>query len=296
MAAQTQTASLPSPWNLRRLARLAALAPHYAILLFSALVSLLPLAWLISEACKPHNEALSFPISFIPSRFALFDNIQTVLARVPLLQYFMLSLSIVLVLAFTDILISSLTGFALAKYNFPGKKIVFYFILSTTMITMIVVIVPMYILVRRLGWVDTFLGLVAPSVVSAFGCFFMNTYISQIPSEYMDAARIDGCSEPGIFARIILPMCKPAIVTLAVFRFLWEWDNLFWPLIITGKESLRTLPLGLTIFMQQLGWIPGMSQTHLLVASLLVTLPVLFVFLILQKQFMSAMTGTGLKL
>lgn len=279
-----------------RAKRFLGLIPHYAVLILFGFVAMLPLIWLVSESAKPHNEALSFPINFIPSRFAFFENVKTVLDRVPLLQYFSLSLSMVVVLACTDILISSLTGFALAKYAFPGKRLVFYFILSTTMITMIVIIIPMYILVRRLGWVDTYIGLIAPSLVSAFGCFFMNTYISQIPNEYMDAARIDGCSEPGIFVRVILPMCKPAVVTLAVFRFLWEWDNLFWPLIITGKESLRTLPLGLTIFMQQLGWIPGMSQTHLLVASLLVTLPVLVVFLVLQKQFISAMTGTGLKL
>lgn len=284
------------PLILRRFFLFLDLIPHYAILIFFSVVSVLPLIWLVSEACKPYNQALSFPINFIPSEFKLFENITTVFALVPLERYFLLSSAIVAVQALTDITISSFAGFALAKYNFPGKQVFFYFILSTTMITIIIVIVPMYIMVRSLGWTDTFMGLITPGIVSAFGCFFMSTYISQIPSEYMDAARIDGCSEPGILLRVYLPMCRPAIVTLAVFRFLWEWDNLFWPLIITGKQELRTLPLGLTIFSQNLGWLPNLSQTHLLTASFLVTLPILLIFLVLQRQFMSAMTGTGLKL
>lgn len=269
---------------------------HYGILIAWGVLSLLPLVWLVSESSKPATEALTYPIRFVPSSFQLFENFATVLRFVPLQLYFLNSIIVVAAQATFDILLASLTGYGLAKYRFPGHRVVFYFILSTTMISFIVIVVPMYILIRNLGWVDSYIGLIAPGALTAFGCFFMHTYMQAIPNDYMDAARIDGANEFGIFWRIILPMCRPAVATLAVFHFLWEWDNLLWPLIVTGKQELRTLPLGLSIMNQQLGWTPGLSMTHLLAACLLVTIPVLIVFLLLQRQFMSAMTMSGLKL
>lgn len=282
-------------FQFSRLKRYASYVPHYIILLAWTALSLLPLVWLIAESSKPANQALSFPINFIPTRFELFTNIETVFRVVPLLRYFANSLFIVLVLATTDILISTLTGYALSKFRFPGRNLVFYFILGTTMISFMVIVVPLYVLVRDLGWVDSYIGIMAPGFVSAFGCFFMRQYISGIPGEYLDAARIDGASEPSVLFRVIMPMCKPALATLAIFRFLWEWDSLFWPLIVTGNQNLRTIPLGLTIMVQQYGWSPNYSMVHILTACLLVLLPVLFVFLLLRRQFMSAMTMSGLK-
>lgn len=271
-------------------------AAHYGILVIWGILSVLPLIWLVSESSKPSTEALTYPIRFVPTSFNLFENFATVFRFVPLHLYFLNSVIVVAAQASIDILLASLTGFGLAKYKFPGHRAVFYFILSTTMISFIVIVVPMYVLIRNLGWVDSYLGLIAPGALTAFGCFFMHTYMQAIPNDYMDAARIDGANEFSIWWRIIMPMCRPAVATLAVFHFLWEWDNLFWPLIVTGKQELRTLPLGLAIMNQQLGWTPDVSMTHMLAACLLVTLPVLAVFLVLQRQFMSAMTMSGLKL
>lgn len=279
----------------RDIIRVLSVLPHYAALILFTTISILPLVWLAVESSKPYTEALTYPIRWIPTRFALFENVAVVFRMVPLLTYFGNSLFLVIVLATTDIVFSSAAGYALAKFKFPGRRVVFYFILSTTMISFFAIVVPQYILVRQLGWVDTYLGLMAPGFISAFGCFFMRQQISGIPNEYLDASRIDGASELEIFRRIIIPMIRPAIVTLAVFRFMWEWDSMFWPLVVTGKQQLRTLPLGLTMMVENMSWTPDYTITHVLTASLLAVLPVLFVFLFLQRQFMSAMTMSGLR-
>ncbi len=148
--------------------------------------------------------------------------------------------------------------------------------------------------VLRLGWLNSYLGLMAPGFVSAFGVFFMRQYISGIPSEYMDAARIDGASEPRVYWSVIMPKIRPAIVTLAIFRFLWEWDSLLWPLVIITNDKLRTLPLALTYFVEQLGWSPHFTMVHVLIAAVLATVPVLLFFLLLQRYFINAMTMAGL--
>jgi len=270
-------------------------AAAYGVLAFWAVFSLLPLVWLFSESSKPATQALSIPINFIPSRFELFQNIAQVFQVMPFARYFANSLLIVLVLGTTDILISSMAGYALSKYRFPGRQLVFLFILGTTMISFMVIIVPVYILVRNLGLLDSYLGIMAPGFVSAFGVFFMRQYISGIPNDYLDAARIDGASELGAYWGVIMPMIRPAIVTLAVFRFMWEWDSMLWPMVVIGNPKLRTLPLGLALMTDQLGWAPDYSMTHVLAACFLAILPVVIVFLILQRQFMSAMTMSGLK-
>jgi len=268
----------------------------YAVLSLWMVISLLPLLWMFTESSKPSNEVLSIPITFIPSRFELFDNILQVFRVVPFARYFANSLLLVIVLGTVDIFVSSMAGYSLSKFRFPGQQIFFYFILGTMMISFVVIIVPLYILVKQLGWLNSYLGLMAPGFVSAFGVFFMRQYISGIPSEYMDAARIDGASEPRVYWSVIMPMIRPAIVTLAIFRFLWEWDSLLWPLVIITDDRLRTLPLSLTYFVEQLGWSPHFTMVHVLTAALLATIPVLVFFLLLQRYFINAMTMAGLKL
>jgi multiple sugar transport system permease protein len=267
----------------------------YSLLTAWMAFSLLPLIWLLSEASKPATQALSIPINFIPSRFELFHNVVQVFRVIPFARYFANSVLIVAVLGTTDILVSSMGGYALAKFRFPGRQIVFLFILGTTMISFIVIIVPVYVLVRNLGWLDSYLGIMAPGFVSAFGVFFMRQYITSIPNDYLDAARIDGASEFGVYWSVIMPMIRPAIVTLGIFRFIWEWDSMLWPMIVIGNPNLRTLPLGLTLMADQLGWSPHYSMTHVLTACLLAILPVITIFLFMQRQFMSAMTMSGLK-
>lgn len=271
-------------------------ALRYAVLLLWAGISIVPLLWLASEASKPPGETLSVPISFIPSRFELLQNVVQAFQIAPLARYFANSLLIVTVLATTDILISSMAGYAIAKFRFPGRHLFFLFILGTMMISFMVIVVPLYILVARLGWLDTYWGLMAPAYVSAFGVFFMRQYMRSIPNDYLDAARIDGATEPAVYARIILPMIKPAIATLVIFRFLWEWDSLLWPLVVVNNPNLRTVPLGLTVLADQIGRTPQYSMSTLLAACLVVVLPVLLVFLLLQRQFVNAMVTSGLKL
>jgi len=281
--------------RLARIRKLLSLVIKYAILIFWSFISLLPLVWLASEASKPAEQALSIPIKLIPARFELFQNMAQVFRVIPLARYFVNSLILVVVLAMTDILLSSMAGYALAKFKFPGRQLFFLFILATTMVSFMVIIVPTYILVKDLGWLDSYLGMMAPGFVSAFGVFFMRQYITGIPRDYLDAARIDGASEPGIYWKVIMPMVRPAIITLAVFRFMWEWDSMLWPMIVIGDTNLRTLPLGLILMADQLGWSPDYSMTHVLAACLLAVIPVIIVFLRLQRQFMSAMTMSGLK-
>ena len=184
-------------------------------------------------------------------------------------------------IVFGVLLSSSLAGFAFAKYRFPGRELLFYLILATMMIPFFVTLIPVFFIVRQLGWIDTYQGLVVPGLTSAYGIFLMRQFILTLPDELIDAARIDGASELMIYWRIVVPLVKPALATLGTFTFIASWNNFLWPLLVLNSRELMTLPLGVNSLRSLYA-----DNTNLLMAGTAVAVvPMLLVFVFLQRYF-----------
>jgi multiple sugar transport system permease protein len=185
----------------------------------------------------------------------------------------------------------SLLGYTLAKFVFPGKKIIFLLIISTLMIPTEMLVIPWYALTRAMKWGNTYWGIMFPGMISAFGVFLMRQFMTTIPNDLIDAARIDGMGELNIFARIVLPLVSPALATLAIFNFIGNWNAFLWPLIVASKPRMFTLPVGLANFSGEAG-----SDWHLIMTGATVSmLPLIIIFLIFQKQIVRGIAMTGLK-
>lgn len=185
---------------------------------------------------------------------------------------------------------SSLAAYAFARMQFRGRDILFLLYLGTLMIPGQVTIVPLFILMKYLNWVDTYQALILPGSFTAFGTFLLRQFFLSIPFELEDAARIDGCSRFGMYWRIILPLSGPALATLAIFTFIQQWNNFLWPLIVTNSDSMKTLPLGIAMFQTQNG-----TQWHLMMAaSAIAIVPTLILFIFAQKYFVKGITLSGM--
>ncbi|HPC78131.1 MAG TPA: carbohydrate ABC transporter permease, partial [bacterium] len=189
-------------------------------------------------------------------------------------------------------LTSSFVGYVFAKFNFWGKEVIFMMILSTMMIPFAVTMIPLYLIISKLGWINSHLALIIPGLYSTFGIFLMRQFMSSIPNELREAAIVDGCGEFRTFWSIILPQCKPVLAALGIFTFMWNWDNFLWPLIVLNNEDKFTLPVGLSMFSQQ--W--WTNYGLVMAGATISVIPVLIVFFIFQKQFIQGIVLTGLKM
>jgi multiple sugar transport system permease protein len=262
----------------------------HAALTAGAVVMLLPLFWMFSAAFKPFAEILRVPPTWIPEAPTL-KNFQTVFQQMPFARYMGNSLVVAFVTIFSVLLTSALGGYALSKFQFPGRDFIFLAILSTIMIPFQMRMIPLYVMIYQMGLVNTYTGLILPGAVDAFGIFMMRQYIQSVPNELIDAARIDGASEPGIFWRIVLPLCGPALSALAIFTFAWSWESFIWPLTVTNTDNMLTLPIGLSKFSGRY-----LTRYDLTMAAASITIaPVLIFFLIMQRRFIEGIALTGLK-
>ena len=191
-----------------------------------------------------------------------------------------------------EVLTSALAAYAFSKIDFPGREKMFLAFLGTLMIPNIVTLVPAFVIVRHLNWIDSYLGLIVPELATAYGIFMLRQFFMTIPRELDDAAQIDGFSRLGILIKIYLPLSVPALLALSIISFINNWNNFFWPLIVTNSDKMRTLPIGLRFFMEG----EGSGEWHfLMVAATLIVVPPLLVFLALQRYFVRGMTMTGIK-
>ncbi|MHB0876261.1 MAG: carbohydrate ABC transporter permease [Anaerolineae bacterium] len=263
----------------------------FAILTVGGVWMLLPLVWMFSASLMPLSEVIKVPpVWFAPSKYS-FANYAYVWGDVGFARFFLNSAFVAVVITGAQLLTSCMAGFAFARYNFPGRSVIFVVIISTMMIPFQVIMIPLFIMMARLHLVNTMWGMIVPAIVSAFGIFMMRQFMLGIPKALLEAARIDGASEPYIFAGIMLPLCKPAIAALAIFTFLGSWDNFLWPLIIINSHQLWTLPVAMSRFTEQY-----LSQTHLQMAGAsIMFVPVLVVFLLMQRNFIEGITLTGIK-
>lgn len=267
------------------------------ILLFSGLfitfIFAFPLYMMITTSFKAESEVLAIPYHWLPYEFQGFQNYTDAFDIAPLgLFAFNSTLMAVIDVLFT-VFFSALAGYGFAKFDFPGRKVLFWFILVIIMMPSQILFLPLYIQVRSFGWDDSYAGLIIPGIFNAFGVFMMRQFALSLPNELIDAARIDGASEPRIFLRIIFPLLAPASASLAIIIFLFSWNNFLWPLIIIKSEELRTLPLGMPVYTQ-----PYLGQPRWAVAmavSTMAVLPVALLFIFFQRYFIEGLTMSGIK-
>mgnify|MGYP000908158572 CR=1 FL=1 len=258
----------------------------------ASVVMLGPFIWMVSTSFKHNWDAISFPPRFLPTEFAGFGAYRRVFTEIPFFSF--LSNSVIVAIAVTAgvLLTSALAGYIFAKFRFWGRDIMFLGILATMMIPFQVILIPVYIIVNDMRMLNTLWALIIPRLVSAYGIFLMRQFMLGIPTALIDAARIDGCTEFGIFAKIVLPLSKPALSALGIFTFMASWDDFLWPLLVLDDLPKRTLPLGLALFRQQF----GMMDWNVIMAGTLVSiLPVLLVFFAAQRNFIEGITLSGIK-
>jgi multiple sugar transport system permease protein len=264
----------------------------HVILIFFALVAFGALVWMFLASLKSAQEILRIPPTFLPEDPSI-DNFALILGEHAFGRYFLNSVIVAVPVVTSVLFTSSLVGFVFAKFEFPGREVVFTGILSTMMIPAAVTLLPLFQLVSKMGWADTYQALILPVAISAFGIFLMRQFIEGIPSELMDAGRIDGASNWWIYARIIVPLSTSALSALAIFTYLANWDSYLWPLVIIYKDEMRTLPLGLTYLM---GWSTRPRFDLFLTGAVITVTPTIIFYSFFQRRFVRGVAVTGLKL
>lgn len=262
---------------------------------------------MITSALKTREEYIAIPPVLWPESFQ-WANFTELLSLVPFGRYYANSLIVAVGITLTVLITSSLSGFALAKFKFPGREVLFRGILATLMLPNFLFYIPVYYMMRRwplaggndllgnggIGLLQSHLSMILPFAVSAWGIFLFRQFAMGIPDELMDAAHIDGCSDFRIYWSIILPLSKPALATIGIFTFVTQWNNLFWPLIIsTSAPDLMTLPVGLKLL--EMAFDPKRNQQLIMAGIALGVLPASLVFLFLQKYYVRGMAMTGIK-
>ncbi|TCO49504.1 multiple sugar transport system permease protein [Kribbella antiqua] len=268
----------------RRLAQTAS----YAVLTVVTLIMLLPIYAAITIASARTDEDID-GLSF--HGFHLFGNLADLFADGTFPRYLLNSIIVAGVAAVLDVAISAAAGYALARLSFPGRRVLFATVVATLSLSPAVVIVPTYVMMRWVGWLDSYQGLILPGAVSAFGVFLVRQFALGIPPQLLHAARIDGAGEWRIFTRLAVPLLRPALLTLFLLSFLAQWDNLIWPLIVANNPDLWTLPVGLAGFEGEHG-----TNFHLLLTATLVSIvPPLLILAALQRYYVSGLTLGGVK-
>lgn len=262
----------------------------FIVLLVPLAIMLFPYIYMLSLSLKGDGMLIKQIGDILPKKMTL-QNYADVLGSGPFGRYFFNSSLIAIFVVLGNILFGSMVGYAFAKMKFVGKNILFLIVLSTMMIPFQVTLIPVFLLMREFGWIDTYAALIVPNLVAPMSIFLMRQYISTLPNELIQAAKIDGSTEFGVFWRIIFPLSKPAIGVLVIVQFLGSWNNFMYPLILTNSEEMRTLPLGLALYkgFNAVDWV------HLMAASCIATLPVVVIFIIFQKYIIAGMTSGAVK-
>nr|WP_259461149.1 MULTISPECIES: carbohydrate ABC transporter permease [unclassified Microbacterium] len=261
------------------------------LLTFALLATLVPFLWMFLGSVKTEQELRQRPPTWWPETFT-WDNFTAWFGRLDIGQFFLNSVIVAVFTVLGTLLFCSMVGYALAKLEFPGKRVLFMLVLVTLMVPGVVTFIPLFVVVSSLGLVSTYPALILPFLAGPLGVFLMRQFIQDIPDSLIEAARIDGASELRIFARIVMPLCGPALATLAILTFLGSWNNFLWPLVVAQSESMYTLPVALSLYSV------GQNSTNygvLLAGSVLIITPVLLMFLALQRYFVQGIAATGIK-
>lgn len=264
----------------------------FALLLAGAVLMLVPFAWMISTSLKPSTDVLTLPPRLIPKAPTL-SAYQDVASSFPIWRVLFNSLFVATVTTLGQLVVSSMAGYAFARFHFWGREPLFLAFLTTLMVPFAVTMTPLFIIVKTLGWTNSYFGLIVPAMFSAFGVFLMRQFFLALPTELEEAATLDGSSTLGTFWRVMLPLAGPALATLAIFSFMASWNNFLWPLLIVSDQKLMTLPLALATLQ---GIYPGQTQWNLIMAGTVITVaPMILLFLLAQRWVVEGVTSSGIK-
>ena len=256
-----------------------------------AITVFFPFFWMAVTSLKTAPEIQRVPLQIAPDHWLNLTNYFEVFKREPFMRYLLNSAIVASVAAVSSLVVSALAGFGFAKYHFPGRDAFFLAIVGILMVPFQSVVVPLYVWINDLGLLDTYAGIVAPDLVSVFGVFLMRQAIETIPNDYIDAARIDGCSALRIFWSVILPSVKPAMATLLIIKFMWSWNEFFWPMVVISSPQMKVVTMGLMSFTNMY-----FSEYNLLTAAAVISiLPILLIFITLQRWVVRAVVMSGLK-
>ena len=259
-------------------------------ILLLALLALFPVLWVALSSFKPQSELFRFPLTFIPKEWTL-ENYIEAFSQGNFIRYFFNTVFVAVVATTITVLINVMAGYALAKYIFPGRDIIFFVMIATLMIPLQVIMIPIFLQLKQLGMLNSLWGIIIPPAATPTGIFLARQYMSSIPNSLIEAARIDGGSEFFIFRKIILPTSKPIIATITIFSFMWRWNDYLWPLIVITDNKLQTMQQALANFVGQL----QINWSSLLAMTTISMIPVIIVFIFFQRFFLAGMTAGAVK-
>lgn len=262
----------------------------YIVLAVGAVVVAAPFVYALSTSLKGNAEVFEIPMRWIP-RAAHWDNYTRPFETTQLARQFLNSVVVGLAVTGLNVVTCTLAGYSFARFRYWGRDALFLAVLATLMVPIQVILVPLFGLIQGLGWLNTYQGLIVPAGTSAFGVFLMRQYFLSVPRELLEAARIDGAGELRIFVQVAVPLVTPALSALIIFIFMNNWNSFLWPLLVTNREDMMTLPLGIANFQS----VYATNFPQLMAVSLAATAPVLVVFACLQRQFIQGIALSGLK-
>lgn len=263
----------------------------YVLLIVSSLIMLFPFYWTVTTSMKLESNILASPPQWWPDPLTL-GNYPSLFRRIPnFARYFLNSVFVALVITAGQVFFCTLAGYAFAKLRFPGRNALFFLMLLGMMVPLQVNLIPLFKLMDVLHWLDTYWALIMPNLITIFGVFLMRQFISSIPNDLLDAARVDGCNEFSVFWKVVFPLTLPGMATLIIFTFMNAWNNFLWPRLVISSESLFTLPLGLA----GLNLRNTINQGEVMAGTTVVALPMIVLFVFMQRQFIEGMTAGAVK-
>ena len=265
-------------------------AIFYLVLVFGALMFLYPFLWMITATLVPESDISSF--SIIPSTISL-NSYTQMFDKIPIGRALLNSILVASSVTIGVLIFGSMVGYALSRLEFKGRNLIFYIIIFTMTLPFQITLIPQYIIMVKLGWVDTYLALIVPYLMNALSIIMFRQYFKSIPQDLIDAARIDGCNELTIIFRILWPNAIPALVTVGIITFMASWNEVLWPIIVIRNEELMTMPQLVTLFA-----VGGRAESQLgvkLASATILALPIVLAYLFFQKYFIQSMASTGIK-
>ena len=260
------------------------------VILIGSFIMIFPFVWMILSAFKTPGDVYAYPPKWLPSEWNL-NNFKKVFEMIPFWTYYGNSIFTSLVQTFLQIVISILAAYALTKLRFPGRNFIYKFLQSSMFVPTVVTIIPTFLIISKMGLVNTYAGIILPQIMSAFTTMLIMSFFVSVPNELLEAARIDGCGYLGCLFKIMLPSSVSGITTAALFSFLGHWKAYQWPLIVTNSTRLRTMPIGLKYLVQE----SSSEYQVMMAAAVLAVVPVLIVYSIYEKQLVKSITLTGIK-
>ncbi|MGN0293155.1 MAG: carbohydrate ABC transporter permease [Lachnospiraceae bacterium] len=262
----------------------------YTILILGAVFILLPFIWMILTSVKPDSEVLKMPPQWIPSKIQ-WENFAEAYHAVPFFTYFKNSVIVTVCITICELATTVLAAFAFAQLEFRGKNLLFMLLIATMMVPGEILVIPNFVTLANMGWINTYKAMVAPWATSVFSIFLLRQQFASIPQSYYKAARVDGCKDLRFLFTVMIPMSRPTVVSIALLKIINSWNSYLWPLIVTNSKEMRTLPVGLAYFSTE----AGTTYNTLMAFSLMIISPTIIVYLFTRKYIIQGVSKAGLK-